>query len=424
MSARSSAQERDLQSAGARTGPNPWVVVAVAFAALALSFAFRAVIGIAMPSWEASLGWTRDVISGYGALALVLMAFLFPLVGMIVDRLGARGVLVVGLIAMTIAMGLIATMTSPWQLALGYGLIGGIAFTLVGNTVVTVMVARAFEARRGLATGIATSGATGGQFIFVPLLTVAFASIGWRTSFGIAAAICFGLAVLTFIVLRGESPARPAAATPAQRSAGALRAFLRDPGFHALAASFFVCGVTTTGVIETHLLPFAALCGFAALPSALAYSLMSGCNLFGMMACGWLCDRYNRSHILGVIYAVRAASFLILLVIGSDYTLLIVFAIVFGTFEFATLPATAGLTAARYGVANLGKVMGFLMMAHSLGAALGAYAGGRIFVQFGNYDAAWIGSALGALVAALVVFAATDPRHSRPSAGRGAPATA
>ena len=51
------------------------------------------------------------------------------------------------------------------------------------------------------------------------------------------------------------------------------------------------------------------------------------------------------------------------------------------------------------------------MMAHSLGAALGAYAGGRIFVSYGNYDVAWIGSSLSALVAALIVFAATDPRH-------------
>jgi predicted MFS family arabinose efflux permease len=58
--------------------------------------------------------------------------------------------------------------------------------------------------------------------------------------------------------------------------------------------------------------------------------------------------------------------------------------------------------------------MGLLMMAHSLGAALGAYAGGRIFVSYGNYDVARIGGSLSALVAALIVFAATDPRHRRP----------
>jgi MFS family permease len=404
--------------------PHPWIIVFVGFFALALSFSVRMSLGVAMPTWEQSLNWSREVISGYGAIGLIVMAVIFPLVGAIVDRAGSRAVLLTGCFALAAATGLIASMDAPWQLLVAYGVFGGVGFTLVGNTLVSVMIARAFDARRGFATGIATSGATGGQLLFVPIITLAFTTIGWRASFTIIAVSCVALGVFAFLLLRGEHTKTTSIDAGKQTGFGeSFRIFMRDPGFHALAASFFVCGVTTTGAIETHFIPFAALCGFPPMPSAIAYSILAGCNIIGMMAFGWLCDRFNRSHLLAVIYGVRALAFIVLLYVANDYSTLIVFAIVAGFVEYATLPATAGLAAARYGVANLGKAMGLLMTAHSLGAALGAYAGGRLFVEFGNYDVAWIASSLSALVAALIVFAATDPRHGRPG-GKVAVATA
>jgi MFS family permease len=407
------------------SSPHPWVIVAVGFAALALSFTFRMIVGVAMPTWEQALGWSRELISGNGAIGLVVMAALFPLVGAIVDRIGARSVLVVGCTVLGVGMALIGLMSAPWHLAVAYGLLGGFGFTLVGNTVVSVMVARAFEARRGLATGIATSGATGGQLVLIPLIVVAFGAIGWRASFGVLAASFLALALIAFVLLRGERGAKRASDLGERASfAQSLGVFVRDPGFHALAAAFFVCGATTTGLIETHFIPFAIACGFPPLPSALAYSVLAATNLAGMMLFGWLCDRYNRSVLLAVIYGVRGLVFFVPLVVGTDYATLLLFAVIAGLVEYATLPATAGLSAARYGVANLGKAMGVLMTAHSLGAALGVYAGGRVFVSYGSYDIAWIGGALAALTAALVVLLATDPRHRAPGRRLAAPAGA
>lgn len=395
--------------------PHPWIIVFVGFFALALSFSARMSLGVAMPTWEQALGWSRDMITGYGAIGLIVMAVIFPLVGAIVDRADARAVLLTGCFALAAAAGLIASMSAPWHLLIAYGVLGGLGFTLVGNTLVSVMIARVFDAKRGFATGIATSGATAGQLFFVPIITLAFTTIGWRASFGIIAMSCIALGAFAFILLRGEHTKSSSADAGKQTSFGeSFRIFMRDPGFHALAASFFVCGATTTGAIETHFIPFAGLCGFPPMPSAIAYSVLAGCNIVGMMVFGWLCDRFNRSHLLAVIYGVRSLSFIVLLYVANDYSTLILFAIVAGFVEYATLPATAGLAAARYGVANLGKAMGLLMTAHSLGAALGAYAGGRIFVTYGNYDVAWIGSSLSALVAALIVFVATDPRHRTP----------
>jgi len=111
--------------------------------------------------------------------------------------------------------------------------------------------------------------------------------------------------------------------------------------------------------------------------------------------------------------------------VGNDYTMLLVFAALLGIVEYSSFPPTAGLAAARYGLANMGKAMGFLMTSHSLGAALGAWGGGRIFTTLGSYDWAWIGCTLTAIAAAAVSLACKDPRHGGTAPGaRPAPAAA
>ena len=69
---------------------------------------------------------------------------------------------------------------------------------------------------------------------------------------------------------------------------------LATPAFHILFWSFLACGFTTTGVIETHFLPYAALCGFPPLPSAAAYGVLSAVNLLGMIVAGWLTKKLRR----------------------------------------------------------------------------------------------------------------------------------
>jgi len=298
---------------------NPWIIVAVGFVALSVSFAFRAVIGLSIPEWERSFGWSRDTISAASALALSVMACVYPAVGALIDRAGARTVLSAGCLLLALAM------------------------TLVGR----------------------------------------------------------------------PKPSEVQRVSLAQ----ATRILFRDPGFHALLISFFICGITTTGIIETHFIPFAIACGFAPMLSAMSYSVLSGFNFAGMAISGWASDRYNRAWMLGGIYAMRGLSFFILLNVGNDFPMLILFAIVFGLMEYSTFPPTAGLVAARYGVANMGKAMGFLMAGHSVGAALGAWGAGRIFTVFGSYDWAWIGCALTAFGAGAVVLACKDPRHTGPNSG-------
>jgi predicted MFS family arabinose efflux permease len=291
-------------------------------------------------------------------------------------------------------------------LLLGFSLIGAIGFGLVAQHVVATTIAQSTGTKRGLATGLATSGSTAGQLLLVPALALVMQGGSWRNAFLALAVAATLLAVILAWRLRrilprtGVAAERSVEATLGQR----VLALLRQPVFHALFWSFTICGFTTTGAIEVHFLPYAALCGLPPLPSATAYGLLSGVNLVGMILVGWLTDRVNRPLLLGSIYLLRAGCFLLLMATGGDLKLFMIFAVAFGLVDYATVPVTASLVASHLGLRVMGLAMGLIAAGHAIGGALGAYLGGRIIDKYADYQPLWWSALAFALVAAVIVL--------------------
>ncbi|MBN8943629.1 MAG: MFS transporter [Rhizobiales bacterium] len=393
-----------------RPGAGPWLLVLVGFAALAVSFSVRAVLGLAMPVIETELGWSRSLLSGIGALALLIMACAAPFAGRIIDDSGPRMLLTGGLVAIAIGAGLVSVASSLALFVLGFGIVAAVGFTAVGTNIVAAAIAKSFEAGRGLATGIGTSGATAGQLLVVPAVAILMQTASWRYGFAALAALALVLAACAFVLLPGRRPATASGALAPSRGSllGEIGALGRLPAFHVLFWSFLICGFTTTGVIETHLLPYAAFCGFPPLPSATAYGVLSAVNLGGMVLAGFLTDRLHRPTLLGAIYLIRALSFILLASIGPDIRLLYVFAVLFGLVDYSTIPVTVGLAASHFGVRRLGLAMGLISSGHALGGALGALAGGLLFDAGGSYGLLWFGAFGLSTLAGLVVFLLRD----------------
>lgn len=397
-----------------------WAVVGLCFLALALAFSARAALGLVMPAWSAELGWTRSFISGAGAVALIAMAAIAPFAGRLVDRYGPSAVLAMGLCALAAGCDLIAVTSSPLLFVVAFSGLSAAGFGMVATHVVSTGVARLFEAHRGLAIGIATSGATAGQFVIVPSIAWMMTAISWRWSYAALALASLLLIPLLLISLRlgavrrGNDAASPRAVNPDQANrtlAGYLGYLVRRPVFHALFWSFLLCGYTTTGIIETHLIPFAAFCGFPPLPSATAYGVLSAVNLIGMITAGWLADRVNRPVLLGAIYLVRGAAFIVLLNVGASYDTLLAFAVMFGVVDYATVPVTASLVASHLGIERMGLAMGLIAAGHALGGALGAFVGGFIFDSTATYAIVWWSGVWLAIAAGLIVLPLGDRRE-------------
>jgi MFS family permease len=392
-----------------------WLVVVVSFSALSLSFSLRSTLGLMTPYWTAEIGWSRSLLSTGGAVALLVMAVTAPIAGNLVDRSGPSGPLVGGMTLMAIAAALLSTMADRWQFILAFSVVGAFGFGLVAMHVVVTAVAPLFDANRGLATGVATAGATAGQLLVIPLFTAILTETGWRSAYIGLALISASIAVLLWLLL--PTRAKPEAnarkrdlATPQTQR---LLSLLRSPVFHALFWSFTLCGFTTAGVIETHLLPFAAACGYPPLASAAAYGVLSTTNLVGIIFSGYLADRTNGVRLLAMIYFLRASSFILLMNIVDNLSMLFIFSIAFGLFDYSTVPVTANLVASRLGIKIMGLAMGALAAGHALGAAVAAYLGGYLFDLFMRYSELWgISIALSAL-AGLITLTIPEERKRR-----------
>ena len=366
----------------------PWLVVGFGFLALALAFSARATFGLVMPIWTQELGWSRSFISGAAATALLIMAAVAPFAGHFIDRHVVRLTLALGLALVGSGCLLVSATSDALVFLIAFSGLSAIGFGIVAIHVVSTAIARLFDRNRGLATGIATSGATGGQFLIVPLIAIVLATFSWRWSF---LAIGIGSFALIPLLWWALAVKEDSAATLADRmAASSLRAdvssIIGKPAFHILFWSFLLCGYTTAGVIEMHFLPYASFCGFAPVPSAAAYGTLSAVNMIGMLAAGWLADRMNRIVLLGSIYLLRGLTFTILMNVGASYEMLMVFAVLFGAVDYATVPVTASLVASHLGLRVMGLSMGLISAGHSIGAAAGAFMGGYLFDLTMQYD--------------------------------------
>jgi len=388
----------------------PWFVVSLGFLALALAFSARATLGLVMPLWDNELGWSRSFVSGVGAAALIVMAAIAPFAGRLVDRHGPRVALSAGLIALAVGCFMVAATSSRVVFLIAFALVSAVGFGIVATHVVSTAVARTASRNRGLAIGAATSGATAGQFVIVPLTAAVMAFAGWRWSFAALGLAALLLVPVLWRLMAGVGGGAASAGDDGVARTGLLTdmaGLLRRPAFHALFWSFLLCGYTTTGVIETHFLSYASFQGFEPLTSAAAYGVLSAVNMAGMIAAGWLTDRMHRPLLLAAIYVLRALTFILLINVGTSLESLIVFATLFGIVDYATVPVTASLAASHLGIRVMGLAMGMISAGHSIGGAVGAYLGGYVYDHTAGYG--WVWSSSLALSAVAGIIALTVP---------------
>jgi len=405
-----------------RSNPYGWVVVSIMFLILGLVITARSSLGLMIPQWEGEFGWDRTFLASGGAIMLVVIGGLAPVAGLLIDRLGSRIVYVVALVIVGIAMAATAAMTETWQFLWIYCISAGIGFSAISAPMIATTIALYFEEHRGIATGIATSGATGGVMLLMPALAIGVETIGWRTSFVVMGIACASLAVLTRLMIKREGGQRQGTQPKSSRFALDLKAILWGRTFWLLFGGFVICGFTTVGAIRVHLLPYAASCGFPPVESATAFGVLAVFSMIGMIGCGWLADRYHRPMLLAGIYFMRAFTFILLMYVANDISLLFIFAVIFGIFDFSTFPAVASIVASHLGLRSMGLTMGLLFAGHSFGGAAGSFLGGWLFDLFQIYDWMWNVSFALSLIAALFSILIRENRGRDAAAIEPAPA--
>jgi predicted MFS family arabinose efflux permease len=174
--------------------------------------------------------------------------------------------------------------------------------------------------------------------------------------------------------------------------------------FWVLAATFFICGLSTNGLIQTHFIPLCADFGVPAVTAASMLAMMGIFDFFGTIASGWLSDRYDNRALLFMYYGLRGLALLYLP--GSSFTLfgLSIFAVFYGLDWIATVPPTARLAAQTFGRDRAGVAFGWIFASHMVGAAVAAYGAGYSRTTLQTYLPAFYVAGALCLVAAMLVW--------------------
>jgi sugar phosphate permease len=202
------------------------------------------------------------------------------------------------------------------------------------------------------------------------------------------------------------NPPRPPASPQAVigRTFTVLAEVSASPVFWILFATFFICGVSTGGLIQTHFIPLCGDFGMAPLAAASVLAAMGVFDIIGTIGSGWLSDRYDSRKLLFWYYGLRGLSLLYLP--SSSFTIygLSFFAVFYGLDWIATVPPTVRIATKTFGRERAGIVFGWVFAAHQLGAAAAAYGAGLSRTLAATYLPAFYVAGAACLVAALLIL--------------------
>ncbi len=409
-----------------------WIVAALIFVCLLGAAGVRAAPGVLIVPLQQSFGWSRTTISSAIAINVLLYGFAGPFVAATIQRFGVRRTVLAGLTLLLVAVGASTQMTAPWQLLLTWGLLVGMGSGAIAVVLAAAIVNRWFVERRGLVMGALTASTATGTLVFLPLFASLAEHHGWQSVAWVIVAV-LALAMVLVAWLLPESPqaigARPygarddetaAASAPWATENPIVTAFrvlgqaLRVRDFWLLFGSFFICGLSTNGLIGTHLIASCIDNGLPAVRGATLLALMGIFDLLGTTASGWLSDRYDNRLLLFIYYGLRGLSLLYLPYSGFDTFGLTLFAVFFGLDWLATVPPTMRLTTQVFGVRDAPVVFGWIFAGHMMGAAVAASGAGALREWLGTYNLAFLIAGAVCGIAALMVL--TIPKQIVPGA--------
>jgi MFS family permease len=395
-----------------------WIVATLTFLTLLVVAGIRATPSVLIVPLEHSFGWGRDQITLAVSIGLFLFGMMGPFAAAAMQRFGVRRTMIVALILLAAAMGGSAFVRTPLQLVLTWGVLAGLGTGTMAMVLGVTIVTRWFDARRGSVLGLLTASTATGQLLFLPLLAWVVSRQDWR----VVVWIVSGAALLLIPLVLFFMPERPAdvglhrygatqpdpvattKANPIATAFSALAEAARTRTFWLLFLTFFVCGLSTNGLIGTHLIAFCADNGIPEVQAAGMLAAMGVFDIIGTTFSGWLSDRYDNRWLLFIYYGLRGLSLLYLPYSDFSFYGLGLFTMFYGLDWIATVPPTVRLTTAQFGAERGPIVYGWIGAGHQMGAAVAAFGAGVLRVQTNHYVEAFVLAGTACLVSAVMAL--------------------
>jgi len=375
-----------------------WVVAGFSFMTF-ISTGIRHAVGPFLKPIVADLGIDRASFSIVIAVSLFLYGVFGPLVGLALDRFGARLTASVGTILLVASLVLTSRVHSYWEFAVVYGVILPLGLAVTGPVMASGVVARWFNKRRGTALSLLGSASMTGMSLLVPLVTWLILTGGWRTAYvAIAGLVLVAILPVALWVIR-ESPEQMGLtadgapldaknADAASRERVTASTAMQTLAFWQLAGSFFTCGFSMS-LLSAHGIPMLTDHGYTPMFASWAFGVLGGSAIGCTVLLGTLSDRFGRRPVLAGIYAGRVLIFSGFFLIRDNPAAIIMVAVLGGITMAGTGSMTSALTADIWGRFSVSPVLGVIFLVHQTGAAIGSSLAGALFEATGGYGAAF-----------------------------------
>jgi MFS family permease len=404
-----------------------WYVLASSFVMLFFNSGARFSIGVTFKPMIAAFGWNRGAVSLAFFLNMIFFALSLSVIGRFYDRYGPKWVIVISTVFISTGYMAMSVMNSYWQFLAFYGILSAIGLGGTAVPLISALMSKWFEKRRGLAISLALSGSCLGQFALVPLLTILVLRYGWRVSY-----LCVGIVmfvvniILALGVIRGDPEDlghRPFGYEDGDKSKeqganGSSGDRVRDLGltdamrtysFWFLLVALFICG-SGDFMITTHLIPFVTDYGISPTRAGNMLAWFGLMSLIGILIAGPVSDLIGCKIPISITFLLRLSLFVLVLMYQTPFVLYI-FALAFGLSFLVSAPLTPPLLGRLYGFSHIGLLNGFITTVHTLGGGFWAYMGGVIFDKTGSYRLTFILSAIMALIAFTSTILIKEKRH-------------
>ncbi|MCT2557529.1 MFS transporter [Tsuneonella sp. YG55] len=357
-------------------------------------------MGTLMPAWEAEFGWSRGDMSLSLTFATLAMFVCGTFGGRLGDRYGAARVGASSLLTYGLLFALfpyvLSDVTHLW--------IGYVVLAIIGVPSTAIIMIRpitsAFDARRGLAMGIAMTGAGVAGFWIPQYVAYIIEIRDWRTAMSALGALACLAAPLIWLGFRNQDAVHRAADRSAEQGVEFAVA-VRTLRFWILSIMAIAMSLGVGGLV-VHFVPLFTDLGAETLRAAQIASLLGLASVAGRIAVGMLLDRYPAQFVTTATLLMAAAGAMLLYSFGLTLAPLSV--MMLGLAAGAEVDLIAYLCSRHFGTRAYGAIYGWQYSIFVLGYGLSPFLVGLSRDAFGNYDSALIGSMLAVGTAGLLAI--------------------
>lgn len=370
-------------------------------AAMTVSFGLNFSAGVFFAPAADEYGINVAALATAAALGTALTGIVQPIVGVLLDRVGARRVLLGGLVLMSLGYLALSLVRSTWQFIAAFTLFGGLGFASASSLTMSTMLGRIHGDKAGPALARSAIGINLGQLIAPWAATAMFEPVGVRATYATLGAAGLLVTLVLATVLPADHRRRPAPDGRGREPLTGRGRILTAFGLHA-ATMYALVLLLPKHAVDLGLSVVDA--GRLVVASAAAAAATSA-------AVVRLLRRHDPETLLRVLHSVRALS-LVLALAATGPRGLIAVAVLFGISSFPVVPLTMAVLSRGLDPTRMGRTLAPAWVVHQLSAAAGLGLAVVIHGLTGSYRGNW---AIGvAMAAAAVLLVAPAGRAERP----------